>query len=246
MSFAFRRACELALSGRLEKLHYASIDFGLSESPMPKSITTYQADPVPDFLDWELYIGPNPWQPFSTRAYPQTWRRLRGLTFDSDMSIHCAPAAQRGLGLDETGPVEIIGNGVRYANGLEIRTARGPYWVKFVGDQGWAGVTAPVTGHARVVTDPPDWAREPLGPGDVHLPGDDHHHENFLDCIRTRRKCSADAESHHRAMSLHMIRGISRVTRAFRWDPEKEIFVGENAERANRYLRRAYRDPWRI
>jgi predicted dehydrogenase len=244
VSFAFRRAGELALSGRLGKLQYACIHFGFSESPMPKPVPDYPVDPVPDYLDWDLYVGPNPWQPYSAKH--SGWRSNGGMLWDSDMSIHCSPAAQRGLGMDGAGPVEITRDGVRYAKGLELRAGAAPYWVKFVGDAGWAAATDPTSGHARVVTDPPHLAREPLGPDDVRLYGDDDHHGNFLDCIRTRRRCTADAENHHRAMSLHLIRGIAKATGATRWDPEQEVFVGENADRANRYLSRPYREPWRI
>ena len=238
------RACGLALSGRLGKVTRAELgDF--SEPPMPRALDDFPADPVPEYLDWDLFVGPNPWLPFTAKCYPQTWRKRRAFGWQSDMSIHWSPVAQRGLGMDRAGPVEVVPGGVRYANGLEIRRLDGTLGVsmRLVGTEGWAGIAGvpPI-----LKTDPPELAKASLGPNDVHLHAAKDHHEDFLDCIRTRRLCGADAESHHRVMSLHLIRGIAAVTGATGWDPDKEVFVGPNADAANRYLSRPYREPWRV
>jgi len=211
---------------------------------MPRPPDDLPADPVPEYVDWDLFVGPDPWLPFSAQCYPQTWRKRRAFGWQSDMSIHWSPVAQRGLGLGRTGPVEVARGGVRYANGLEIRqNPTAGVSMRLVGTEGWAGIAEvpPI-----LKTDPPQLAKEPLGPNDVHLPVVNNHHDNFLDCIRTRRLCAADAESHHRVMSLHLMRGIAAVTGATRWDGDKEVFVGENADAANRFLSRPYREPWSI
>jgi hypothetical protein len=165
--------------------------------------------------------------------------------------------------VDRTGPVEVTPQGVRYANGLEIRSSsgkvssmprqrnedadnieirnddgKGDVWVKFVGTEGWSGA-----GRWYLRTNPPSLARLKLGPNDIHLYASDNHHENWLSCIRTRREPIASAATSHRAMSIPMIRGIPG-SRTLGWNPDREVFVGENANAANRFLSRPYREPW--
>jgi hypothetical protein len=71
------------------------------------------------------------------------------------------------------------------------------------------------------------------------------HFENFLDCIRTRRKPNADIEIGQRTLTVtHLATICYRLNRPLRWDPVKEDFV--NDPEASRYLDTALRAPWRI
>jgi hypothetical protein len=75
--------------------------------------------------------------------------------------------------------------------------------------------------------------------------GQNNHHENWFDCIRTRRRPSCDAELGHRAASLgHLTIITYKLQRSLKWDPIKEQF--QDDETANRLLSRAMRVPWRI
>jgi len=76
-------------------------------------------------------------------------------------------------------------------------------------------------------------------------PGENNHHANWFDCIRTRRQPSCNEELGHCSASLgHLIIIAHKVQRSLKWDPVDEKFVGDEA--ANRLLVRAMRSPWRI
>jgi predicted dehydrogenase len=69
------------------------------------------------------------------------------------------------------------------------------------------------------------------------------HAKAFVECVRSRRRPPADAETGHRATLVAHIGNIAYKTgRKLRWDGEKEEFIGD-AE-ANALLARAARRPW--
>ncbi|MGB2866475.1 MAG: Gfo/Idh/MocA family oxidoreductase [Sedimentisphaerales bacterium] len=72
----------------------------------------------------------------------------------------------------------------------------------------------------------------------------DAHFEDFVNCIRTRKKPKADVEEVHRSMALCHLANISyRVgNRKLKYDGATEKFV--NDAEADRYLKANYRKPW--
>ena len=56
----FRFACELALNGRLGKLH--AVKVGTSHGRVTPNLP---AMPVPDWLDYDRWLGPAPWSPYN-------------------------------------------------------------------------------------------------------------------------------------------------------------------------------------
>jgi predicted dehydrogenase len=76
--------------------------------------------------------------------------------------------------------------------------------------------------------------------------GDKEHQDNFIDCIRTRKKPNTDVEQGHYTVLLCHLANISyRVgNQKLTLDPKTESFV--NAPQANKYLKRKYRHPWVI
>jgi len=71
------------------------------------------------------------------------------------------------------------------------------------------------------------------------------HVENFLECIRSRKKPTSDIETTHRSTSTCLMGNISyRVGRKLRWDREKEEFIGD--DEANKMLTKEYRKPWEV
>jgi hypothetical protein len=79
---------------------------------------------------------------------------------------------------------------------------------------------------------------------DVALWQAKYHMENWLDCMRSRRKPLADVEIGHRSVSLCHLANITReLGRRLRWDPEAERF---DSEEANRLLRRDRRKAYEL
>lgn len=74
--------------------------------------------------------------------------------------------------------------------------------------------------------------------------GDKEHQDNFLDCVRTRKRPNADVEIGHQSTLLcHMANIAWRVgDRMLEYDAASETF--SNAPEANQYLTRSYRVPW--
>lgn len=75
----------------------------------------------------------------------------------------------------------------------------------------------------------------------------DHEHiENFIQCVRTRKRPAADVEQGHYSTLLSHLANISfRVgNRQLRFDPKTESFPA--TPEANQFLRRSYRPPWMV
>ena len=71
------------------------------------------------------------------------------------------------------------------------------------------------------------------------------HARNFLDCVKSRKKCNCDVEEGHLSTSATIIGHIALRTRSLlEWDAERERFT--NQERANRYLSYEYRAPYKL
>ena len=74
------------------------------------------------------------------------------------------------------------------------------------------------------------------------------HIENWLDCIKTRKRCNADIEYGQRASTLcylvNIARDIGRVGEPLKWDPKKEKFT--NCDEANAMLSRPRRAGYEL
>jgi len=83
-----------------------------------------------------------------------------------------------------------------------------------------------------------------LARSEVGRQADKEHQDNFIDCIRTRKRATADVEQgHYSAMLCHMANISCHVNnRRLTWDADTESFAGD--PEANRYLKREYRAPW--
>jgi hypothetical protein len=235
------------------------------------------AEPVPEGLDWDLWVGPAAWHPYN-RAYhinpspgvvPWSFCEDFGVTSSTWFLSHSADVIQYALGLENSSPVEIIHPAAKeyptltckYANGTLLHfvdhwglvkdlyhavpaNARlaGNFGGVFVGERGW--ITTMSTGGP--VEGGPDKLFEDLQlkTRDVNI-GANNHHANWLECIRSRKRPSADEEIGHRGAALGNLANIAFWTgQSLKWDPAKEEFLNHDA--ANRLRSRALRPPWHI
>jgi len=74
--------------------------------------------------------------------------------------------------------------------------------------------------------------------------GDMEHQDNFIDCVRTRKRPNADVEiGHYSVLPCHMANISYRLgNQKLEFDSESESFT--NSDRANKLLKRQYRKPW--
>jgi len=240
----FRRACEFVHSGRIGKLQsiYAYRDGGAVFWPTRFG----EAKPVPADLDWDLYLGPAPWLPYdgNTGAHRFDIGEL-------NWGQHHYDIVQWAAGADETGPVELFMEEDRscykYASGVVVYGK--PYPNEPIGNDGGACFVGTggriAVDRDALVSDPPDIVREPLRPDEVHLYRSSRHADNFLECVRTRKRPICDANIAHRAASALLLGGVvKQLKRTLKWDPKAEVFI--NDDEANRMLSIAKRPPWYI
>ncbi len=121
----FRFACELVRNERIGKLQTIVVGSvqGLS---LPNQPT--QPEPDPRDFDYDMWLGPAPWAPYSfersaSRAEGSAgfWMHIHdyGLgCLSGAWGIHHVDIAQWGNGTDDTGPLEIEGTGVLPPDGL--------------------------------------------------------------------------------------------------------------------------------
>ena len=94
-------------------------------------------------------------------------------------------------------------------------------------------------------SEPASLKREIVGPEEVRLYKSRDHHQNFLDCVRSRGKTITPAETAHRSASVGHLGVIAmEVGRKIRWDPKTETILGD--PEAERLLGHSYRKPWQL
>ena len=201
------------------------------------------AEPVPEGMDWDRWLGPSPWAPFhSSRFAANGWRQWRDYSGGqmTDWGAHKFGGALYALGLDHTGPVEIIPPDGKahqrltyvFANG--IRMYHGGGWD---GNISYRGEFGRAPSRDQPYPAPPRPMRLYRGRGGIT--GD------FLHCVRTRQRPFRHVEYSHRAASVCHLGNIAYwLNRPLKWDPDNEVFIGD--DEANRWVERPKREPWRL
>jgi predicted dehydrogenase len=254
----YHRMAELVRNGRIGRLQkiYVQLPGGPDNpgDPRPK--------PVPEGLDWDMWLGPAPWKPYRHGLHKGRWRGNRDYSGGTltDWGAHQLDTAQWANDTERTGPIEVEGigkryeNGLydvfyeyhltyRYANGAELHVDSGGTGLKFEGTDGWVGNEGwrqPLKASSDSILD------SVIGPEEIHLfTCPDGEHRNFLDCVKSRRDPYFPAEIGHRCCSLGHIGNIAMdLGRKLRWDPDTEEFPDD--PQANRMRGRAMRPPWRL
>jgi predicted dehydrogenase len=181
----FATAVHLIQSGRIGPLKIIYCNwFGTS------TVVNLAEEAAPSTVDWDMWIGPAPWHPFNSRFHfvgepkrvvPWDFNRdFAGGSITSNGSHHL-DIAQWAMGMDESGPTEIIpappGGRIityKYANGVTVQsfqsrldpktqeipegfdpTMRFQWEILFVGEHGWivAGREGPLKAYpAEILT----------------------------------------------------------------------------------------------
>jgi len=242
----FRFACELVRSGYIGEVKQVNVGVG-----GPSADRYFQPEPVPEGVDWDRWLGPSPWHPYnSTRIsgdYGGGWRMVRDSSggMMTDWGAHHFDIAQWGMGMDNSGPVEVIPPNksdnkrltYRYANGVPMIHGGGN-GILFTGTKGKVEVN-----RGYLKTWPESLKDLKLSPGDVHLYKSPGHHADWLRCIRTRRRPICDVEVGCRSVTVCHLGNIAWwLGQSFRWDPKAEQIT--NNPEAARWLDRPKREPW--
>jgi len=250
----FQFAVELARSGKLGKLtavHAAAAGFGTGMSGWAN------ADPAPPIeeADWDLYLGPAAWRPYSAGLMRSAFHFEKGGGLVGggvlEWGSHCVDLCQWANDSDLTAPVEYHPAEDKqavayYANGVKL-VLRDKDWlglgscpVRFEGETGW--VEAGDSG--RLLLSSPELL---AGRKVAQIGGypATFHVRNFLDCVKSRALPLAHADaacwSH---IACHALNIAIFLGRKVDYDLEKHAFI-DDAE-ANRLRGEALRAPWRL
>lgn len=252
---AFRLACELVRNGHLGKIKEVWVNVGPTseECHLP-------GEPVPDGLDWDMWLGPAPWRPYSSVLAPPesydgwpAWRYYRDYAGGGmdDFGAHHFDIAQWGLGTDDTGPVSVAppdGKDIdkltyTYASGIKMYRGEShpKAAVEWFGERGRLRVNR----GEYLESEPAGIANETIAANDIRLYKSDNHKDNWLEAVRYRKEpiCPVEVGA-HTAIICHIGNIAYWLNRPLQWDPAKMEFV--NDPEANRMLARPNRAPWQL
>lgn len=257
---SFRYVAQLIRDGHLGKIDRIDILIPANNKYVG---ATWAPEEVPEGLDYDFWVGPAPWAPYTKQRTHYQFRYIMdyagGQT--TNWGAHYIDIAQWALGMDESGPVEVSGAGefptsglftaptrvdftATYASGVVLRTRTrtdGVYDgnVRFTGAKGWIDVS-----RSKLKASDDALLKIGGGPGKTSDSGVAHM-ENLLTCIRSRQKPVADLAIGHRTTTVCNLGNIAmQLRRPLKWDPVKEAFADD--QQANRMRSRAYRGPWSL
>jgi predicted dehydrogenase len=252
----FRKACELVRNGYIGEVK--TVIVGLPDNNRTCE-PTWQPQPVPEGFDYDFWLGPAEWAPYHKQRCHYEFRFILDYSGGqvTNWGAHHLDIAHWGLDMDNSGPVEIVGQGefpqtglfttalkvhfeATYANGTKLICKTGGSNTRFEGTKGWVDVK-----RGGLKTQPESLATQVIGPQEIHLYDSKNHHQNFLDCIKSRQEPIANVEVGHRSSTLcHLGNMAMLLKRPLKWDPAKEEFIGDDV--ANRMRWRPRRAPWTL
>jgi len=219
-----------------------------------------------------------PPQPAEQYAAGPGWMSFRPYSGGEllNWGCHGLSMVQWALQMDNTGPVEIwvdpaekmetfvqdtpgkrdLGDAAcsrsvinyKYANGVVLTLSslnpRVGGGATFIGDKGRITVI-----RGSYECDPKGLDRDPLPADAIRVYKSDNHMQNFYDCVVSRKDPIMNVENGHRVATLCHLGNIARwLGRPLKWDPEKEIFAGD--DEANQFIdvpkRKGYELPEQI
>ncbi|MHC1765532.1 MAG: Gfo/Idh/MocA family protein [Verrucomicrobiia bacterium] len=258
---SYRFAAEMVRQGKIGRVQ--TVEMQVWTGP---TVPHDKPASVPAGWDYDRWLGPVRWKPFVPgRVDGGNWNYFwdTGEGPISGMGCHYTDQMQWALERDDTGPVEFEGQCTwpdpdrfmsetpvtaevrcRYADGIVgamySRKEFADRYIRYIGDEGWIQVDD----ETNAVTAEPKSILNLRGSAGVDWANASDHVRNLLSCIRSRKPTICHPEAAHRAQTICQAINIGlRLGKKLRWDPVKERF---DSEEANRMLRREPRAPWLI
>ncbi|AEI48631.1 Gfo/Idh/MocA family oxidoreductase [Runella slithyformis] len=212
--------------------------------------TNLQPEPIPAELDYDMWLGPAQYKPYSEHRTHGTFRGY--WDYDGgglgDMGQHYLDPIQYFLGKDDTSPISVeidapqqhtdaVGTWRRieytYADGCKIildgegKDENVPYI------EGPKGKLYP-----NFRSDIPDLEKKLAA-----FPDSEPQNTDFAEAVRKRQKFALNEENGHRSCTIvNMGLAALRLGRSLKFDPVKQLFVDD--EGANRLIDQPMRGPW--
>ena len=254
----FIKAMEIVHSGAIGDVYQGNFFFpGNRDSIGIKPIKEPPAN-----LNWDLWVGPAPMQPYHENLVHYNWHWFWdfGNGELGNNGIHMIDVLR--WGMKQTLPVSVRSTGGRYGYTDQAQTpnTQNVTWTfangaSMVGQLRGLYTAEPMSwdffgtkGHLHIMADgrfQVTMGRNKKPEPEVESPKDLDHFAGFADAIRTRNPKLLHSEIEETALSTELchLGNIShRLGRELRFDPMKKLFVGD-AE-ANAMLTRKYRAPY--
>jgi predicted dehydrogenase len=260
------RMVEYLRSGKIGEVLMAKVE----NTELRPDLGHKQDEPVPNGVNYDLWVGPAPMVPFNRNRFHRTysWTWSFGAAELGDNGSHWLDICR--WVLDVGCPTEISGAGRKlrfkddketpdtdqitynYENKVILWDERlwTPYGFQksensiiFYGTEGMVEMGRWVGGRYGFRAYDSKGELVHYEQETTFEEGIIPHIRNFVDCIRTRQKPTADVEVGHISATLcHLGNIVVRTGRNIRFDPAKEIIL--NDPEASKLLTREYRDHW--
>jgi myo-inositol 2-dehydrogenase/D-chiro-inositol 1-dehydrogenase len=214
--------------------------------------TNLAPQPVPEYLDYNMWLGPAPLKPYHPL---RVHSKFRGFwDYDGgglgDMGQHYLDPVQYMLDKDDTSPVKVevdapqqhpdaVGSWRRitytYEDGCQIildgeNRDKDAAYIEGPKGKIYRGFRSDIPNIQKLA---------------ASLPDPEPQITSFHDSVRTRQKFALNEENGHRSCTMvNMGVAAVRLGRTLHFDPVKQEFI--NDEGANRLLYPAMRSPWSI
>ena len=240
----------------------------------PHGIGRNRRDSPPPGLDWEMWLGPRKAQSYQDNIAPYKFRWWQAYSSQvANWGVHLFDAVRWALG--EEAPVSISAHGGRFAvdddrtipDTMEVifEFASGSLfnWAQYEASGGSALKSGEIEFRGtlgNLYSSGTGYLIEPTTGGqfqdreyliaavekkDLNRDHMERHIRNFLDCVKTREKCSCDIETGHRSNTFALLANIALTSKSrLEWDPESETIIDNPA--ANELLHYEYREPWSL
>ncbi len=264
----YAEAVQLLRSGEIGEICH--VEAGLERNSMPGFGSPPDGEPPADFR-YDMWLGPAPARPFNPLRglyhFRWFWDYSGGQM--TNWGAHNIDIGRWGIGCEA--PLAVSGCGGRYAirdggetpdvqevlyeleGGVmtwsvrEMNGTRGAFLV-FHGTKGDLALERggySISGQQWQRKPPPMAANRDERPEGAGRALTTLHLQNFLECVKSRERPSADVEIGHRTgVFCHLGNIATRLGRTLRWDADAERV--ESDPEANRALSRPYRSPWTL
>ncbi|MBK1879072.1 Gfo/Idh/MocA family protein [Pelagicoccus mobilis] len=220
--------------------------------PLMKQYQVENPSPAASDLDWNLWLGPAPYVEHTPSITERMrWRQRMDYSGGSltDWGAHLCDTAQVAIGMEDSGPSEILGTSrerkegsyvdvpsgfdilYRYSNRKTIRardTGR-KISIRIEGTKGWVQCTN--WNGELTASDPTLLRNKELGNHPDFWPRSEREQKEFIDAVISRGQTTYHPEAGHRLSSmLHLGHIAVRANKTIYWDPQSESFTKDAAE----------------
>jgi predicted dehydrogenase len=230
-----------------------------------------ETPPVPDGLDWDLWLGPAPYRPYHPAYCPWTWRNWWdfGTGMLGDLGCHKLSTVFKALNLGHPSTVEACSTKLNpeiyplgviaryefperdrmpplvltwYDGGLKPARPKTLEPGRGMDDMLYIGEKGTLMGHRLI----PETAMRAYGRPPRRLPRSPGHHREWIDACRGGPPAGSNFVDHAGLLTETCLLGnvALRAQQKLTWDgPAMKV---TNIPEANRYLRREYRAGWSL